>query len=237
MLAAKAHKARCIKILATARKAIEEESEKLVGTFTKISMGLSPSPQQNSEPFTPSPTLQAPGGHYKLTQHQLLLFSSSVIIYACNFFLCMFYYAVTIRPDNRPHRAQSVDAPSFSLGPEFESAVVSARPGMASTISPVSPSPPRKTRRRCSPKTKLSDTRIRSGEYLFHKRTDADINLNADVPELEFTQSPVSRKIVREGKVICPPRNTSRQVSRSFIEEACKFHRWAMATTDDTNRS
>jgi hypothetical protein len=65
MLAAKAHKARCIKILATARKAIEEESEKLVGTFTKISMGLSNSPQQNSEPFTPSPTLQAPGGQYK----------------------------------------------------------------------------------------------------------------------------------------------------------------------------
>jgi hypothetical protein len=101
----------------------------------------------------------------------------------------------------------------------------------------VSPSPPRKTRRRCSPKTKLSDTRIRSGEYLFQKRIDADINLNADVPELEFTQSPVSRKIVREGKVICPPRNTSRQVSPSFIEEACKFHRWAMASTDETNRS
>jgi hypothetical protein len=72
LLAAKAHKARCIKILATARKAIEEESEKLVGTFTKISMGLSPSPHQNSEPFTPSPTLQAPGGQYKLTQHHEL---------------------------------------------------------------------------------------------------------------------------------------------------------------------
>jgi hypothetical protein len=129
------------------------------------------------------------------------------------------------------------DAPSFSLGLEFESAVVSGRPGLASTLSPVSPSPPRKTRRRCSPKTKFCDTRIRSGEYLFHKRTEADINLNADVPELEFTQSPVSRNIVREGKVICPPRNTSREVSQSFIDEARKFHRWAMASTDDTNRS
>jgi hypothetical protein len=71
-LAAKAHKARCLKILTTARKAIEEESEKLATTFWQISMHKQPNidikPQESGplsgEPFTPSPTLPGPTGKH-----------------------------------------------------------------------------------------------------------------------------------------------------------------------------
>ena len=38
ILAAKVHKAKCLKILTLARQAIEEESDKLIDSFSKIAM-------------------------------------------------------------------------------------------------------------------------------------------------------------------------------------------------------
>jgi hypothetical protein len=76
LLAIKAHKARCIKILTVARKAIEEEADNLVEAFTTFGIQLaaddltsknnhqqqSELDQSPGEPFTPSPPFQAKKG-------------------------------------------------------------------------------------------------------------------------------------------------------------------------------
>jgi hypothetical protein len=76
LLAVKAHKARCLKILAVARKALEDEADKLMDQFRVIgvtgkvphSIPTIPDPDfQQAElqispgqPFTPSPTMSRP---------------------------------------------------------------------------------------------------------------------------------------------------------------------------------
>jgi hypothetical protein len=71
LLAVKAHKARCIKILTQARKSLEEETDKLVDMFEKMKATsnntcVSSTEEQaeleidQEEPFTPSPTLPGP---------------------------------------------------------------------------------------------------------------------------------------------------------------------------------
>jgi hypothetical protein len=51
LLAAKAYKARCLKILTLARKSIEEESDRLLETFTKITLAMKqPCTGQNEGP-------------------------------------------------------------------------------------------------------------------------------------------------------------------------------------------
>jgi hypothetical protein len=135
------------------------------------------------------------------------------------------------------------DAPPFSLGDEFEELGVkevtnrqSTSSMVTSVISPLGPSPPRKTIRRSSPISPLADTKKKSGEYLFNKRSTGVINLNDTAAELEFTQSPVNRKVVREGRIICPPRDTSRPHSATKSKAASEFYKWAMNAAVDPNR-
>jgi hypothetical protein len=82
----------------------------------------------------------------------------------------------------------------------------------------------------------LSATKKKSGEYLFNKRTTSTINLNDIAAELEYTQSPVTRKVVREGRILCPPRDTSRPYSEAKKKSAAEFHKWAMQLPGDSNR-
>jgi hypothetical protein len=72
MIAVKAHKARCLKILTVAKKAIEEETDRMVKVFAEIDFGHKPEQtprRENSSraeaiaiayspgnPFTPPPT-------------------------------------------------------------------------------------------------------------------------------------------------------------------------------------
>jgi hypothetical protein len=76
LLAVKAHKARCLKILAVARKALEDEADKLIEHFSVIGVkGKAPYsvntvPERDDQqaelqispgqPFTPSPTMSRP---------------------------------------------------------------------------------------------------------------------------------------------------------------------------------
>jgi hypothetical protein len=87
-----------------------------------------------------------------------------------------------------------------------------------------------------SPKSPLSKTKLKSGQYLFNKRTSEEINLNDLVAELEFTQSPIIRKTVSEGRIICPPRDTSWHSSLDSRNNAKNFHRWVMSSEGSTNR-
>jgi hypothetical protein len=79
-------------------------------------------------------------------------------------------------------------------------------------------------------------TRIKSGEYLTNKGSSRKINLNDTVAELEFTQSPVTRKVVKEGRMICPPRDTAWPHSQSMLDAATNFYKWAMRAIGDPNR-
>jgi hypothetical protein len=79
-------------------------------------------------------------------------------------------------------------------------------------------------------------TRIKSGEYLTNKRSSRKINLNDTVAELEFTQSPITHKVVKEGKMICPPRDTAWPHIQSTLEAATDFYKWAMRAIADPNR-
>lgn len=66
ILAAKAHKAKCLKILTQARQSIEEESEKLLDAFSKISLEYSSDlaePKTYPPGHTPSPTNQFRTGY------------------------------------------------------------------------------------------------------------------------------------------------------------------------------
>jgi hypothetical protein len=114
------------------------------------------------------------------------------------------------------------------------------KPGMmraeTSPVSPLGPSPPRKTSRLSSTASPLSITKQKSGEYLFNKRASSTINLNDFAVELEYTQSPVSRKVVREGRILCPPRDTSRQYNEAKAKAASEFYTWAMRLQGDNNR-
>jgi hypothetical protein len=87
-----------------------------------------------------------------------------------------------------------------------------------------------------SPKSPLSKTKLKSGQYLFNKRTSEEINLNDLVAELEFTQSPIIRKTVIEGRIICPPRDTSWYPSFDCRNNANNFYRWAMDSEGSPNR-
>jgi hypothetical protein len=100
LLAVKAHKARCLKILAVARKALEDEADKLMDQFRVIgvtgkvphSIPTIPDPDfQQAElqispgqPFTPSPIMSRPTRKHDLCiscrQHGLFL-----ICMNCNF--------------------------------------------------------------------------------------------------------------------------------------------------------
>jgi hypothetical protein len=53
---------------------------------------------------------------------------------------------------------------------------------------------------------------------------------------LEYTQSPVTRKVVREGRILCPPRDTSRPYNEAKSKSASEFHTWAINSTADSNR-
>jgi hypothetical protein len=77
IIAIKAHRARCLKIITLARKSLEEETDKLVETFTKMSAVRVHSttkppaeeiieeqttlPSSPGQPFTPSPGAQELG--------------------------------------------------------------------------------------------------------------------------------------------------------------------------------
>jgi hypothetical protein len=132
------------------------------------------------------------------------------------------------------------DAPSFLLGPEFEEndppGPTMSIPPQTLPISPLGPSPPRKSMRTSSPPSPLAATRIRSGEFLFNKRKTGEINLNDLVVELEFTQTPVNRKEIHEGKIICPPRETSWPTCPRKKEAATRLLKWASSTAGDNNR-
>jgi hypothetical protein len=240
ILAVKAHKAKCLKILTLSRQSLEEESDKLLDTLSKISLDFASaevvvnttSPVQ---PCTPSPIDQGRTGQhiflaspFSCTNHHIREFS---------------YLPFTICPDDfiyqkkYTRRMQACDAPSFSLGPEFETTVTGGpTPSPASPISPIGPSPPRKTIRMSNPKSPLSSTKIKSGEFLFNKRSSQKINLNEDASELEFTQSPIAKKTVREGRIICPPRDCSVTMCLKKREAANTFYKWAMGSKGDPNR-
>jgi DNA-binding winged helix-turn-helix (wHTH) protein len=51
LLAVKAHKARCLKILAVARKALEAESDKLIHTFSEMGVSVK-APHSATTSFT-----------------------------------------------------------------------------------------------------------------------------------------------------------------------------------------
>jgi hypothetical protein len=87
-----------------------------------------------------------------------------------------------------------------------------------------------------SPNSPLSSTKIKSGEFLFNKRCSEKINLNDDASELEFTQSPVTKKQVREGRIICPPRDCSAKICSKRLEAANNFYKWALRASVDPNR-
>jgi hypothetical protein len=133
------------------------------------------------------------------------------------------------------------DAPSFSLGPEFEEEEETHPPTKTicnsnTPISPLGPSPPRKTMRLSASRSPLAMTKIKSGEYLSNKRSSRKINLNDTAAELEFTQSPVMRKVVKEGRLFCPPRDTAWPHSHSRLDAATKYYKWAMREDGDPNR-
>jgi hypothetical protein len=85
LLAVKAHKARCLKVLAVARKALDEETDKLIATFSKMgaahellqqaTLVSSVSDKQSElqispgQPFTPSPTTPSSSGKICWTVH------------------------------------------------------------------------------------------------------------------------------------------------------------------------
>jgi hypothetical protein len=146
-------------------------------------------------------------------------------------------------PTNSKHPLSQ--PPPFSLGPEFDDFSLDQTPVFGiqkngitsySPLSPLGPSPPKKVSRKSSPKSPMEKTKIKSGEFLFNKRTTSQINLNDLVAELEYTQSPVNRKVVREARIICPPRDTSWPSCSKRKEAANSFHKWAIGSIGQLNR-
>jgi hypothetical protein len=78
ILAVKAHKAKCLKILTLARQSLEEESDKLLDTLSKISLDFASdevvvNTTSPGQPCTPSPTDQGRRLQVFLTYHLLLI--------------------------------------------------------------------------------------------------------------------------------------------------------------------
>ncbi|KAL6614984.1 hypothetical protein ACP70R_037254 [Stipagrostis hirtigluma subsp. patula] len=206
IIALKAFKAKCIKHLTTARIAIEGEADVLLQNLEKISIScaLSTAPNMATGTKTMSPPCQ-PCTPEEESHDQ------------------------SKREKNRGQSYLDIEVPSFDLFVDMDTPKSPTVPKkVQSSASPVVVSPPRKTRRQCSARSPLSELKLASQSFLNARRAIEEINLNATVQEMEFSDSPVSKKGVQPGFFAAIPWKLTNGPPRRELEAARQFYAWAL---------
>ncbi|KAL6619275.1 hypothetical protein ACP70R_034414 [Stipagrostis hirtigluma subsp. patula] len=98
--------------------------------------------------------------------------------------------------------------------------------------SPIPSSPPRKTRRQSAERSPLSELKLSSQSFLNARRGIEEINLNVAASEMDFSDSPVVKKVAHYGFFASLPWKVSKGPARRDLASAREFYAWAIGNVN-----
>ncbi|KAL6641970.1 hypothetical protein ACP70R_020151 [Stipagrostis hirtigluma subsp. patula] len=226
VIAVKAFKAKCLKVLTTARMTIEAETDSLVEELARIQIKKSPL-HDRSDSISNASTLQL----------NINSINSCTPPPPCTPEEGTTDKPLTPQPPKpRGYTHHDFEAPSFDLFDDVEN--VKTSPNVSNqpiNRSPLFNSPPRKTRRQEPVRSPLKEIKSVSKSFLEAKRAIEEINLNDTTSEMEFFHSPVIKKVAKPGVYAKPPWKVTDGPPRRERHAARSFYEWAVANVNEDN--